>query len=228
MADWRVFTEAEHQTWRALYQNLEDCRQRMAHPLFAQGLAVLGIDGSGVPDLERVNARLSGRTGWRGVPTAGFIAPRDFFQGLKRREFPIGNFIRDGNDLSYTPEPDVFHDLYGHLPFLADADYADFCQGFGEIASRSGLSDEQIIEYDRLFWFGVEFPLVKTPAGMRIFGGGILSSYKESHYALSLQPKVLPFTVATVKKQDFRIDIVQETLFTLESPQDLYQSLGMM
>lgn len=219
------FDAAEHDTWRRLYARLAHCRAEQAHPLFAAGLDALGIHGDAVPDLDDVNARLSARTGWRGVPVAGLEDGRSFFALLARREFPIGEFIRDAKDLSYTPAPDVFHDLYGHLPLLADPDYAAFCQRFGEVASAHATDPDRLVAFERLFWFGVEFPLVETPAGRRIFGGGILSSFGESNYCLSDAPEVLPFHLETIRRQDYRIDTMQTRLFVLDAPETLYGCL---
>ncbi|MCC6625549.1 MAG: phenylalanine 4-monooxygenase [Deltaproteobacteria bacterium] len=222
----KTFSEAEHETWRRLFARLDHCRREQAHPTFVDGLAALGIDGERVPDLERVNARLSALTGFRGVEVAGLEDGASFFAMLARREFPIGAFIRDARDLSYTPAPDVFHDMYGHLPLLADRAYADFCQRFGAVAAAYATTPERLRELERVFWFGVEFPLIDTPRGRRIFGGGILSSFGESNYALSGEPEVLPFDVAFVRRQEYRIDEMQRRLFVIDRPEALYGCLA--
>jgi phenylalanine-4-hydroxylase len=224
--DLRAFATVEHDTWRRLFARLDPCRESQAHPKFTEGLAVLGIDGAAIPNLDVVNGRLFAATGWRGVVVAGLEDGPSFFAMLARREFPIGNFIRDARDLSYTPEPDVFHDLYGHLPLLVDGKYADFCQEFGEAASRHADDPARLRQFERLFWFGVEFPLVETEAGRRIFGGGILSSFGESNYALSAEPEVRPFDVEAIRHQEFRIDEMQPRLFVLDRPETLFGCLG--
>lgn len=228
----RAFSDAEHETWRRLFARLEHCRGELAHPAFVAGLDALGIDGQRIPDLAAVNARLSALTGWRGVPVSGLEDGRSFFALLARREFPIGAFIRDAKDLSYTPAPDVFHDLYGHLPLFADRAYADFCHCFGVLAGEAlaGATDDvaaqRLLELERLFWFGVEFPLVETASGRRIFGGGILSSFGESAFSLSSEPEVLPFDAERIRHQPYRIDVMQRRLFVLRSPDELYASIG--
>lgn len=221
----RAFEDHEHETWRRLYGRLDHCRAEQAHPLFAAGLDALGIGGSRIPALEDVNARLMMRTGWRGVEVSGLEDGRSFFAMLSRREFPIGNFIRDAKDLSYTPAPDVFHDMYGHLPFFADRSYADFCQRFGATATRASTTPGRLRQFERLFWFGVEFPLVETSRGRRIFGGGILSSLGESNYSLSDEPEVLPFDLEVILQQEYRIDEMQRRLFVLDRPETLYGCL---
>lgn len=227
----RAFTDAEHDTWRRLFARLEHCRQELAHPAFVAGLDALGIDGRRIPELDEVNRRLSALTGWRGVPVTGLEDGRSFFALLARREFPIGAFIRDAKDLSYTPAPDVFHDLYGHLPLFADRAYADFCHRFGvlaceALAAATDDADTRLVELERLFWFGVEFPLVETARGRRIFGGGILSSFGESAFSLSAEPEVLPFDAEVIRRQPYRIDVMQRRLFVLRSPAELYAAIG--
>lgn len=212
-------------TWQALYARLAPCRATMAHPLFAAGLAKLGIGPEGVPDLGEVNRRLGQATGWKGVEVSGLEGPVDFFAALARREFPVGAFIRSEDDLNYTPAPDVFHDLYGHLPLLADASYAKFAETFGRAASLYAGDPARLRQFERVFWFGVEFPLVETPGGLRIFGGGILSSYGESNYALSSQPELRRFDVSEMRRREFKIDEMQSTLYVLQSPEELYGSL---
>lgn len=221
----RDFTEAEHETWRQLFSRLADCRERLAHPMFVRGLEALGIDGTKIPSLPAVNERLSALTGWRGVPVTGLEDAKSFFQLLARREFPIGAFIRDARDLSYTPAPDVFHDMYGHLPLFADPFYADFNHRIG-LAAEPHLDDaQQLRRFERYYWFGLEFPLVETALGRRIFGGGILSSFGESAYALSHEPEVLPFDLRAIRDQEYRIDVMQPRLFVLDNPDTLYGSL---
>jgi phenylalanine-4-hydroxylase len=223
------FSEDDHTTWRRLYARLTDCRARLAHPLFAAGLAELGIGPERIPDLDAVNRRLARRTNWRGVLVSGLEGPVDFFASLARREFPVGHFIRSGDDLNYTPAPDVFHDLYGHLPFFADRDYALFCERFGAAALRFAGSPLLLRQFERVFWFGVEFPLVETAGGRRIFGAGILSSYTESNFSLASDgeaPEVLPFSVEGIRRQEFRIDEVQRRVYVLNAPEQLYASLA--
>ena len=221
----KTFDPTEHDTWRRLHARLDHCRRAQAHPLFTAGLDALGIGGDAIPDLDAVNRRLGALTGWRGVEVAGLEDGRSFFAMLARREFPIGAFIRDAKDLSYTPAPDVFHDMYGHLPFLADREYAGFCERFGHAAGDFATTPERLRHFERLFWFGVEFPLVETAAGRRIFGGGILSSFGESNHALSPEPEVLPFDLEVIRGQEYRIDEMQRRLFVVDRPETLYGCL---
>lgn len=221
----REFSPAEHLTWKLLFERQRPLRGEQIVKLFSEGIELLGLQADRIPDLEEVNRRLSALTGFRGVPVEGFEEPASFYEMLSRREFPIGFFIRSPEDLGYTPAPDIFHDLYGHLPFLIDCQYADFCQDLGARAMKFSGDPARFRQWERLFWFGVEFPLVKTPLGVRIFGGGIASSFSECEYALSGRPEVLPFDLEVIRQQEFDISKMQERIFLLESPEQLYGCL---
>lgn len=221
----RDFTRDEHNTWRLLFERQAPLRDQQIHGLFSAGIRALGFTAERIPDLREVNRRLQAATGFTGVPVEGFEEPHSFYEMLSRREFPVGYFIRDPKDLGYTPAPDVFHDLYGHLPFLVDPLYAAFCQDLGRRTMQFAGDPERLRQWERLFWFGAEFPLVKTPSGTRIFGAGIASSFNECAYSLSDAPQVIPFSVEEVRRQEFEIDRMQDKIFLLESPEQLYASL---
>lgn len=221
----KAFGSRENETWRVLYGNLKDVRNSMSFDVFNSGLRALSIEGDAIPDIDEVNDRLQRLTGWRGVPVTGLEEGRSFYPALARKEFPIGNFIRDRDSLGYTPAPDVFHDLYGHIPFFADRNYADFCEAYGHMASRYADEPRALEMFERFFWFTIEFGLIETPQGQRIFGAGILSSYDESVYSLSTKPEVRPFSVAAICAQPFRIDEIQPRLFLLPDTKSLYNSL---
>jgi phenylalanine-4-hydroxylase len=171
-----------------------------------------------------VNTKLTFLTGWKGVFVKGLEDAQGFYRLLRARQFPIGDFVRDRKDLNYTPAPDVVHDLYGHVPFHADPAYADYCQRYGELACQFLDDPRRLRMLERYFWFTIEFGLVKTPQGRRIFGAGIASSVGECAYALSDVPEVVPFEVERICAQEFRIDQMQPRLFILDSVEQLYAS----
>ncbi len=221
----KEFSQEEHATWKSIMSVHQERRGRQMHPLFLQGLETLGISHERIPSLAEVNKKLRALTGWEGVFVKGFEDGRSFYPLLMQRKFPIGNFIRSAMDLSYTPEPDIVHDFYGHIPFLADPAYADYCQRLGEASYEFIHEPEKFRQFERVFWFGVEFPLVKTPSGIRIFGAGIASSIGECEYALSDKPEVVPFDIHVLRNTEFRIDEMQKRIFLLENPEQLYRSL---
>ena len=219
------FTETEHQVWKSLFSRQKVRLDEQLHPMFVDGIRHLELGETRVPDLEAVNLKLQKLTGFKGVWVEGHENPQSFFPMLARREFPIGDFIRDAEDLDYTPAPDVFHDLYGHLPFLADSQYADFSQKFGESASQYENDPARLRQYERFFWFIFELGLIKTPIGKRILGGGIASSFRECAFSLSEHPEVFPFDLDLIRSQEFKIDEIQKKLFLLDSLEQLYQCL---
>lgn len=223
--EFKNFSPAEHRVWGQLFSQLDVAREKSIHPLFARGVECLGLTGAGVPVLDDVNRRLRAASGFVGVPVEGLEEATNFFVMLQNRQFPIGNFIRDARDISYTPAPDVFHDLYGHLPFLADKNYADFCAELGARALSHRQYPELLRQWERLFWFGVEFSLVKSERGHLIFGAGIASSNGECVYALSSKPSIKGFDLEEIRHRDYSIDKFQDVLFLLESPEQLYSCL---
>lgn len=220
----RVFTDEEHATWGEVVRTQRPRRADQLVPMFADGLAALGMDVDTVPGLDAVNARLKARTGWEGVYVKGLEDGRGFYSLLRERRFPVGNFVRDRGDLNYTPEPDIIHDLYGHLPFYADPAYAEYSHRYGELACRFLDDPVRLRRLERYFWFTLEFGLVETPVGRRIFGAGIASSIGECVYALSEAPEVVPFDVERICAQEFRIDEMQRRLFLLPSIEALYEA----
>lgn len=222
----RKFTQAEHETWGSIMRVHRARRAGQMHPIFLDGLKLLEMDKDEIPELAIVNQRLKQMSGWEGVFVKGFEDGRSFYPLLKQRKFPIGNFIRSSLDLSYTPEPDIVHDFYGHIPFLANKEYADNCQKLGEIACEFIHDKDKFRQCERVFWYGFEFALVKTTEGKRIFGAGIASSIGECEYALSDNPKIIPFDINIMRKTEFRIDEMQSQLFLLESPKQFYASLA--
>lgn len=222
----RRFTAEEHATWGDIITAHRVRRAQQLVPMFLRGLEALGLDRETIPPLEEVNERLQALTGWRGVFVKGLEDGQGFYRLLRERKFPIGNFVRDRKDLNYTPEPDIVHDLYGHLPFHADRAYADYCQRYGELACEFLDDPARLRRLERYFWFTNEFALVDLPEGRRIFGAGIASSVGECAYALSGEPEVLPFDVERLCAQEFRIDQMQRRLFVLPSIEALYASFG--
>lgn len=225
----RIFTPEEHGTWRKLFEQQAKKREEQIIDWFSYGLKALDITAERIPKLDEVNSRLNRLTGFCGVVVDGLEDVHQFYPMLARREFPIGNFIRDPIDLSYTPAPDVFHDLYGHLPFFVDPMYADFCQNFGICACKY-LDDEVILrQFERLFWFTIEFALIKTSKGNRIFGAGIASSFSECSYALTgapLGPEVVPFDLNVIRHQKFKVDDLQRRIFILDNEMQLFSCLN--
>ena len=222
----RQFTSEEDATWATIMNIHYPRHKEQIHPLFMSGLSSLQIDRQRIPDLDLISDRLRRLTGWSAVFVEGLESWESFCQLLAQKKFPVGRFIRDGSDLNYTPAPDVVHDLYGHLPFLASERYANFIHRFCETAMKYMREPVISRQFERVFWFTAEFALIETPNGRRIFGAGIASSVGECEYALSNKPQVLPFHIDTIRRQEYRTDEMQKTLFLLQSPEQLFFSLA--
>lgn len=212
-------------TWQTILSRHEKVRRDLVVDEFDEGVKVLGLTPDRLPNLAEINKVLLKLTGFRGVFVEGLEEGKSFYKMLSERIFPVGNFIRDQRDLNYTPAPDIVHDLYGHLPFFVDQRYADFCQKFGELTCEFADQPEKLRQFERFFWFTIEFGLIKTAKGVRVFGAGIASSIAECQYALSGEPEVLPFDIDVIRRQEFRIDQMQKRLFLLENVEQLYASL---
>ncbi len=214
--DWEHYRAEEHALWDQLFTAQMALLPGRAAPEFlthAQSLFRAG----GIPDLRRLNERLGRATGWQVVAVPGLVPERVFFEHLAARRFPASNFLRGPEQLDYLAEPDVFHDVFGHVPMLMDPVFADYMQAYG----RGGLRADGLgvlAHLARLYWYTVEFGLIDTPAGLRIYGAGILSSRTESVFALeNASPHQASFDLEQVMRTRYRIDAFQECYFVIDS-----------
>ena len=221
----KIFTENEIKTWSTVLSLHLETREFQIVDLFHTGLDTLKITPDKIPQLSDINMILEKNSGFKGVYVDGLENGKSFYTMLAKKIFPIGNFIRKPEQLSYIPEPDMIHDLYGHIPFLVDKEYAAFCQKFGEVACKFIDDDEKFHKFERFFWFTIEFGLIKTNNGPRIFGAGIASSIGECEFSLSYMPKVVDFDIDAIINQEFRIDQMQKKLFLLRDKYQLYDSI---
>jgi phenylalanine-4-hydroxylase len=201
--------------------------QHTGSELFLTGAEAIGLNRDHVPDLHDVNSRLSRLTGWQAVGVAGFIPAADFFACLADRRFPTTITVRPLSSLDYIPEPDIFHDVFGHVPLHADRVFANFLQRFGQVATRA-TTEEQVTWMARLFWFTVEFGLIKEPDGLKVYGSGLISSAADAANALSDKCTRLPFDLDAVINQHFDIDHLQDTLFVVSSFGQLFDAVREM
>ncbi len=181
--DWNSYTPEEHDRWNRLYARQSRLLPGRACDEYLAALAKLELSRSGIPDFGELSGRLSALTGWHVVPVAGLIADEAFFDLLARRRFPAGAFIRPESEFDYLEEPDIFHDVFGHVPMLAVPEFADFLEAYGK-GGRRALELGQLPNLARLYWYTVEFGLMQTSQGLRIFGAGIMSSPAETVFAL--------------------------------------------
>ena len=221
---WDEYTPEEHDRWRRLFERQAEILKGRAAPEFLAGLDALAIAAEGIPDFRRLNDELGRRTGWQIVAVPGLVPEPIFFEHLANRRFPSTCFIRREDQFDYIQEPDVFHDVFGHVPLLSNPMFADYMQAYGEgglKALRLGTLDNLA----RLYWYTVEFGLINTPDGLRIYGAGIVSSEGESRFALeSPEPNRLGFDVLRLLRTRYRIDDFQETYFVIDSYEQLFKA----
>ena len=180
---WSEYTDDEHAVWDLLYARQLEILTDRAAPEFLAGLKTLELSRSGIPDLKRLNPALKALTGWEIIMVPHLVPDDVFFTHLANRRFPAGRFIRRRDQLDYLQEPDVFHDIFGHVPMLANRVFADYMEAYGQGGLRA-LTLGTLKNLARLYWYTVEFGLINSPKGLRIYGAGIVSSFGESQYAL--------------------------------------------
>ncbi|MEP1144049.1 MAG: phenylalanine 4-monooxygenase [Henriciella sp.] len=221
---WTDYTDANHQVWDALYERLITVLPNRAAPEFLNGLEVLDLHRGGIPDFEKLSDELESLTGWRVVAVPGLVPDEVFFDHLANRRFPAGNFIRAADQLDYIQEPDVFHDVFGHVPMLTDPVFADYMVAYGEGGLRS-LRHASLKNLAALYWYTVEFGLIRTEQGLRIYGAGIVSSPAESKFSLeSASPNRIGFDLKRLMRTDYRIDDFQQSYFVVDSYEQLFRA----
>ncbi|HEX6747834.1 MAG TPA: phenylalanine 4-monooxygenase [Longimicrobium sp.] len=223
--DWNAYTAEQHEVWSLLYERRMRELRGNGSRVFLDGAEAIGLRADRVPDLAEVNRRLGVRTGWNAVPVKGFIPAREFFACLANRRFPTTVIVRPREQLEYLPEPDIFHDVFGHVPLHADPVFADFLQRFGAVAARAE-SDEDVAKMARLFWFTVEFGLVREPGAVKLYGSGLISSAGDAANALGPGCDRRPFSLDAVFAQEFEIDRFQDVLFVVDSFEQLFAAVS--
>jgi phenylalanine-4-hydroxylase len=219
--NWAAYTPAEHQVWTTLYERQSALLPGRACDAFLKGLDALDLHRGGIPDFARINEELKRLTGWTVVAVPGLVPDEVFFDHLANRRFPAGQFIRKPDELDYLQEPDIFHDVFGHVPMLTDPVFADYMEAYGQGGQRA-LGLGRLHNLARLYWYTVEFGLLQTPQGVRIYGAGIVSSRAESVFALDdPSPNRLGFDLERVMRTPYRIDDFQQVYFVVPSLQAL-------
>ncbi len=222
--DWRGYSDEEHAIWRLLFERQQRLLAERACREYLDGLRGLGVAAHGIPDFRDLSDILDKATGWRIVAVPGLVPDDVFFAHLARRRFPSTCFIRRRDQLDYLQEPDVFHDICGHVPLLMNPVFADYMQAYGEGGLKaSGLGHLERLA--RLYWYTVEFGLIATEAGLRIYGSGILSSAAESVYCLAdPRPRRIRFALRRVMRTRYRIDDLQQIYFVIDDFQQLFDA----
>ena len=218
------YSDQDHAIWRTLFERQSGLVRGRACREYVAGLAGLGVVANGIPDFGRLSDTLEKATNWRIVAVPGLVPDDVFFEHLANRRFPATNWIRAPEQMDYLQEPDVFHDVFGHVPILMNPVFADYLQAYG----RGGLKALRLgaLKYlARLYWYTVEFGLIQTPEGLRIYGSGIVSSKTETTYCLdSAKPHRIGFDLLRIMQTDYRIDDLQDCYFVIRDFEQLFDA----
>lgn len=222
--NWNAFTAQEHAVWDTLFARQAKLLPGRASKAYLHGLELLKLSDGGIPNFEELSERLMKRTGWQVVAVPGLVPDDVFFDHMANRRFVAGNFIRRPDQLDYLQEPDVFHDVFGHVPMLADPVFADYMEAYGRGGARA-MELGALKQLSRLYWYTVEFGLIEEAGDLRIYGSGIVSSFGESRFALdSDSPNRIGFDLKRVMRTEYRIDDFQQNYFVIPSFDTLLQA----
>ena len=222
--DWSAYSAEEHDIWRTLFHRQEAVLKGRACDEFLAGVRDLGVVADEIPDFRRLNDVLGAATRWSIVAVPGLVPDAVFFEHLANRRFPSTCFIRRRDQLDYLQEPDIFHDIFGHVPMLMNPVFGDYMQAYGQ-GGLKALGLGALHNLARLYWYTVEFGLIETPAGLRIYGSGIVSSKGESVYCLEdPRPNRLGFDLMRVMRTRYRIDDFQTTYFAIQDFDELFDA----
>ncbi|WIH05077.1 phenylalanine 4-monooxygenase [Xanthomonas translucens pv. graminis] len=223
---WERYSADDHATWGTLYQRQRELLVGRACDEFLQAQDAMGMSPQAIPRFDQLNEVLGATTGWTLVGVEGLLPELDFFDHLANRRFPVTWWIRRPEQIDYIAEPDLFHDLFGHVPLLMNPLFADYMQAYGRGGVKAhGIGPDALQNLTRLYWYTVEFGLIASADGLRIFGAGIVSSKGESLYALeSAAPNRIGFDLARLMRTRYRIDSYQKTYFVIDSFEQLMQA----
>ncbi len=220
---WSDYSKVEHGTWQQLFERQMKVLNSRACPQYLRALDILGFTADQIPDFDRVNERLRAHTGWEVVATDGLIKSKAFFDMLTDRKFPSGRFIRTPEQLDYLEEPDIFHDLFGHIPLLTEPSYANYMHEYGMGGARA-LKYKTTRNLARLNWWTIEFGLIRTDEGLKIYGAGLLSSFSEAKYCLDdASAHHIQFDLERCMRTKVYINDMQPSYFVIDSFEDLFR-----
>jgi phenylalanine-4-hydroxylase len=218
---WERYTPQQHALWRRLYERQAKLLPGRACDVFIDSLKALDV-AQGIPQFEHTTEALYRATGWQLVAVPGLVPDQTFFEHLANRRFPVTVWLREEHEFDYIVEPDVFHDFFGHVPLLFNPIFADHLQEYGK-GGLKALKLDGLGFLARLYWYTIEFGLIQSPQGLRVYGAGILSSGGELEYCLrNPQPRRIPFDVERVMRTLYKIDSYQETYFVIRDFQQLF------
>jgi phenylalanine-4-hydroxylase len=218
------YTADQHAVWTQLVRRRLPQLSSHACREYLEGYEIIGLQDDRLPNLYDISERLNPRTGWSTTPVSGFLPGAAFFEMLAARMFPVTTWLRGRDSLEYIPEPDIFHDVFGHVPMHAHPIFADFLQHYGMICAK--LKDAEALErLGRLFWFTVEFGLIREDGNIKVYGSGVISSHRECTNVIEGGCEVRDFSLDEVLATPVKVDALQKRLFAIESFDQLYEAV---
>ncbi|HXX71457.1 MAG TPA: phenylalanine 4-monooxygenase [Candidatus Acidoferrum sp.] len=222
--NYEAYTPEQHAVWAELVRRRRPQIDRHACRAYLEGYEILGLRDDELPNLRAVTRRLKPRTGWSTTPVSGFLPSDAFFEMLDARLFPTTTWIRSRDSLEYTPEPDIFHDVFGHVPMHTHPVFADFLQHYGNVCAR--IKDGGTLErLGRLFWYTVEFGLIREDGEIKIYGSGVISSHGESTNVIEGGCQVRDFSLEEVLATPVKVDRIHSVLFAIDSFDEIYEAM---
>lgn len=222
--DWNAYTPDQHAVWADLVNRRMPQLEEHACEEYLAGFHQIGLREDTIPNLTEVNRRLGPRTGWNATPVSGFLPPDAFFEMLAARQFPTTTWLRKRESLEYTPEPDIFHDVFGHVPMHAHPVFANFLQQYGRVCATLMHDKDKLERMGRLFWFTVEFGVIRQKGTIKLYGSGLISSHGESTHVINKGPKIRDFDLDAVLNQEFLVSEMQKVLYAVESFDQIYEA----
>ncbi|MBE5317415.1 MAG: phenylalanine 4-monooxygenase [Xanthomonadales bacterium] len=223
---WDTYSATDHAVWGQLYRRQRELLPGLACSAFLKAQDAMGMGEAQIPRFDDLNQILGRTTGWQLIGVEGLLPELDFFDHLANRRFPVTWWIRRPDQIDYIAEPDLFHDLFGHVPLLMNPVFADYMQAYGRGGVRAhGIGPEALVNLTRLYWYTVEFGLIREAEGLRIYGAGIVSSAGESKYSIqSDAPNRIGFDIKRVMRTRYRIDTYQKTYFVIDDFEQLFEA----
>jgi phenylalanine-4-hydroxylase len=222
--NWDAYTPDQHAIWAELVRRRMPQLRDHAAQEYLDGFQQIGLREDTIPNLAQVNRRLAPRTRWNATPVSGFLPPDAFFEMLAARQFPTTTYIRGRESMEYTPEPDIFHDVFGHVPMHAHPVFADFLQHYGRVCAALMGDKEKLEKMGRLFWFTVEFGVIRQHGKVKLYGSGLISSHGEGTHVIEGRPEIRDFDLDLVLNQKFLVSEEQKVLYAVDSFDQIYEA----
>jgi len=223
--EYKDYTAEDFEVWKFLYERQMPVLQEVAAEEYLQGIKNIEFVADKIPNILDTNKLLATQTGWELVVVPGIIKEPDFFNLLSQKKFPATTWLRKKESLDYLPEPDMFHDVFGHVPLLTHYHFTEFFQAIGNLGMEYLANENIVAMLGRLYWFTVEFGLIKTNNQLQIFGAGIISSFSETKFSLSEKPTYLPYEAEMIMNRSYENNHIQDTYYVIDSFEQLYHSI---